>query len=112
MSAFDKTTLKEAVEARRTIYTLNKNAPVDDKRIEEIVTSAIKHVPSSFNSQSTRMVVLLKKDHDKFWEIVEEALKGIVPEDNWESTAGRIAGFKAGYGTVSLRRASASQTAC
>ena len=96
------TNFLEAVANRRSIYTLNKTSPIPDARIEEILTQLVKDVPSSFNSQSARLVLLLKDEHDKFWDIVRDALKAIVPEDKWESTANRIGGFRAGYGTVSF----------
>lgn len=91
---------KDAVLNRRTIYQLTNKSPISDEKIKEIVETAIKHVPSSFNSQSTRLVVLLKEEHSKFWQIVEDILKGIVPEDSWEHTAQRIAGFKNAYGSI------------
>jgi predicted oxidoreductase (fatty acid repression mutant protein) len=92
----------DAVAHRRSIYTLTKSSPISDDRIEAIVSQLVKDVPSSFNSQSSRLVLLLKDEHDKFWDIVRDALKAIVPEDKWESTANRIGGFRAGYGTVSF----------
>jgi predicted oxidoreductase (fatty acid repression mutant protein) len=95
------TNFLEAVANRRSIYALNKNSPISDARIEEIVTQLVKDVPSSFNSQSARLVLLLKDEHDKFWDVVRDILKAIVPEEHWEHTAGRIGGFRAGYGTVS-----------
>ncbi|TKA63297.1 hypothetical protein B0A55_10379 [Friedmanniomyces simplex] len=94
------TTFKDAVVHRRTIYQLNKKAPVDDKQIEEVFRLAIKEVPSSFNSQSARIVVLLKDDHDAFWDIVKDILKAHVPEEQWEHTGARIQGFRNGYGTA------------
>lgn len=97
----DTMILKDAVEHRRTIYQLTKKSTIPDAKIKEIVEAAIKHVPSSFNSQSARLVVLLKDEHDKFWDIVRDILKGMVPEESWESTGNRIAGFKNAYGTVS-----------
>ena len=99
----DTMTFKDAVKHRRTIYQLNKKSPVEDKKIEEIARIAIKDVPSSFNSQSARMVVLLKDEHDKFWDIVKDILKVHVPEDKWEYTGQRIQGFRNAYGTVSLQ---------
>jgi predicted oxidoreductase (fatty acid repression mutant protein) len=54
------------LKERRTYYQLNKEAPISDKEISDIVEQAFLRVPSSFNSQSTRLVVLLNKDHDKF----------------------------------------------
>ena len=95
-----KKSFLEAVKDRRTIYALNKEAPISDKEIVEIVKQAVLHVPSSFNSQSARLVVLLKEEHDKFWDATLEILKTMVPAEQLPSTEGRIAGFKGGYGTV------------
>lgn len=94
-------TFLEAVKARRTIYALNKDVPITDEKITEIAKEIVLHVPSSFNSQSTRVVVLLGKEHDTFWDYALEVLKPMVPEDQFPSTEQRISGFKAGYGTVS-----------
>jgi uncharacterized protein len=94
-------TFFDAVKSRRTYYQLNKEAPISDKQITEIAEKALLHVPSSFNSQSTRLVVLLNKDHETFWEFVLEALKPLVPEEQFPQTEGKINGFKAAYGTVS-----------
>lgn len=97
---------KDAVVHRRTVYQLTQKSPIDDSKIKQIAEAAVKHVPSSFNSQSTRIVVLLKEEHNKFWGIVESILKGIVPEDSWGHTAQRINGFKSAYGSVSATVAS------
>ena len=59
-------TFLDAVKDRRTIYQLNKQAPKSDKEIVDIVNQVVLHVPSSFNSQSTRVVVLLNQEHEKF----------------------------------------------
>lgn len=92
---------KDAVTNRRTIYQLTQKSPIPDSKITQIIEAAVKHVPSSFNSQSARLLVLLKDEHTKFWEIVENILKGIVPADSWDHTAQRINGFKNAYGSVS-----------
>ncbi|KAG9230416.1 Nitroreductase-like protein [Amylocarpus encephaloides] len=94
------TSFLETVKSRRTIYQLSKSSPISDAKIQEIISQAILHVPSSFNSQSTRIVLLVKEEHDKLWEITKEILKAIVPADGWAATEGRLNGFKAAYGTV------------
>jgi predicted oxidoreductase (fatty acid repression mutant protein) len=94
------TNFLEAIHYRRSIYQLTKKSPIEDSKIEEIARKIIKDVPSSFNSQSARIVILLKDDHDKFWDIVRDILKVMVPEDAWSNTEKRISGFRAGYGTV------------
>jgi uncharacterized protein len=100
MAALNANSFLELIKARRSIYALNKDLPITPARIQEIVTEALQHVPSSFNSQSNRVVVLFGAEHDKFWDITTETLKAIVPEDKFESTAGRMAMFKGAAGSV------------
>ncbi|KAH7412214.1 nitroreductase family protein [Phaeosphaeria sp. MPI-PUGE-AT-0046c] len=93
-------TFLEAVKSRRSIYNINKDVPISDEKIIEITKQIVLHVPSAFNSQSTRIVLLLGKEHDTFWDYALEVLKPIVPEAQFCSTEKRIAGFKAGHGTA------------
>jgi uncharacterized protein len=90
-----------AVKARRTYYPLKKESPIDDKRIAEIVSQAVLHAPSPFNSQSSRVVVLLKDEHYKLWEIAKTALKAVVPADQYPATEQKLNMFQGAYGTVS-----------
>ncbi|EME83942.1 uncharacterized protein MYCFIDRAFT_210737 [Pseudocercospora fijiensis CIRAD86] len=100
MPGYDSLTFKDAIKNRRTIYSLTKKSSISDDRIKEIVTQAIHDVPSSFNSQSARLVVLLKEEHDKFWDVVTTILKAHVPEDKWEHTGQRMEMFQGAYGTI------------
>ncbi|WP_342439809.1 nitroreductase family protein [Paenibacillus sp. FSL L8-0436] len=90
----------EAVKERRSIYSLSKETPISDAQIKEIVEAAVLHSPTSFNSQSSRAVVLLGDKHDKLWDITAETLRKIVPTEQFEGTAQKLASFKAGYGSV------------
>ena len=92
----------DVVKERRTYYQLNKEAPVSDERIEQLVKEAVLNVPSAFNSQTARLVVLLREEHDLFWDLVKDALKPIVPAAQFETTEKKLNGFKAAYGTVSV----------
>ena len=94
----------DAVKDRRSIYALNKESPISDEAIEELVKQTVLHVPGFFNTQSARLVVLLKKEHDVFWDMVKEALKPVVPPDQFAATEQRLSMFRGGYGTVSLYR--------
>lgn len=87
---------------RRTYYQLKNSSPVSDARIQEIVKHAILHVPSSFNSQSTRVMILLKAEHEKLWDITKDVLKAVVPPEQLEGTEKKLNGFRAGYGTVCI----------
>ncbi|TDQ43002.1 nitroreductase family protein [Aureibacillus halotolerans] len=89
-----------ALENRRSYYGLNKDHVVSDERIEEVVKHAVKHVPSAFNSQTARVVILLGGDHDKLWDITTDVLKVVVGDGDFSGTQQRMDGFKAAYGTV------------
>jgi len=90
----------DAVSKRRSIYGISKEAVISDDKIVELVQEAVKHTPSSFNSQSTRVVVLLGDNHNKFWDITTNTLRAVVPADQFEPTEQKMGAFKNGYGTV------------
>lgn len=92
----------DLAKQRRSYYPLTKDLPITPARIEEIVKDLIDQIPSSFNSQSNRAVVLFGAEHDKLWDITAEILKPIVPAEQWEGTANKMAMFKAAAGTVCL----------
>ena len=99
-------TLLELVKARRTYYDLKGESPVSDDVIERIVQDSVLHVPSSFNTQTSRVVLLLKEEHKKVWDIALDALEGLVtaghvPKEQFEtSTKPKLESFRAAYGTV------------
>lgn len=95
-------TLQQAAELRRSIYALNKNLPVSTAQIDDIVKHAVLHTPSSFNSQSSRVVVLHGSEHEKLWELTTKALQAIIPASDFEPTQNKMAMFKAAAGTVLL----------
>lgn len=94
-------TFKEALESRRTYYAISNESPVSDKEIKEVINFAVKHVPSSFNSQSTRVVLLLGEHHKKLWNITKDILRKIVPAEAFKGTEAKIdAAFLSGYATI------------
>ncbi len=97
----DLQTFKKIVEKRRSIYGLGNNLPVSNDEIVKLVEHAVLHVPSAFNSQSARVVVLFGDDHKKLWDITEEKLRGIVNDDDqFAQTKQKLDGFRAGAGTI------------
>lgn len=89
-----------AVKERRSIYAISNEQVASDERIKEIIDHAVKYTPSSFNSQSARVVVLLGDKHKKLWDITTDTLKAIVPADQFGPTQEKMDAFGAGYGTV------------
>lgn len=90
----------EALKNRRSIYAISKETVVSDERIQEVIEEAVKHTPSSFNSQSARVVVLLGEQHDQLWNLTKETLRKIVPAEQFGGTEDKMNAFGSGYGTV------------
>lgn len=71
------------------------------QQLINILDNALLNLPSAFNMQSTRLVLLLDRHHREFWDIVAETLRPMVPPDQFPRTSKKIAtSFAAGYGTV------------
>ena len=93
--------LKEALEQRRSYYSLKAGSPIPDAEIEGIVRFAVKHTPSAFNSPSSRLVLLLPDHHAALWRIVKQTLQTVVPPQAFARTEEKIdRSFASGYGTV------------
>ncbi|MDR1406937.1 MAG: nitroreductase family protein [Tannerella sp.] len=100
-----KRSFKEAVMHRRSYYNIDRDIEdiisVSDDKIREIMEFAVLYVPSAFNSQSSRIVLLLGEDHKKLWIITKDALRKIVDPENFAATENKIdTRFATGYGTV------------
>ena len=67
-------TFAEALEHRRSYYSISNDSPVLDEEIVHIIRTAVKYVPSAFNSQTTRVVLLLGDEHQKLWRIVKNSI--------------------------------------
>ncbi|KAI5290707.1 hypothetical protein KEM54_000679 [Ascosphaera aggregata] len=102
----DLASFQKLVEERRTIYSLNDQTTVPDAEIVSIVKHSVKHVPSAFNTQSTRTVILLNEEHKKLWTETDKIFQGLVesgavPKEMYEGyTKGKLEKFKAAKGTV------------
>lgn len=92
---------EEALKHRRTYYSITNQSPISDEEIEKVIHLAVTHVPSAFNSQSTRAVLLLGEHHKKLWNIVKDSLRKMVPPEVFKTTEAKIDNcFACGYGTI------------
>ncbi|KAJ5469639.1 hypothetical protein N7539_009257 [Penicillium diatomitis] len=91
----------QGMQNRRSIYSFTNESTISDDRIEELVSQTILHTPSPFNSQSARLVVLLKEQHERLWDLALEVATASVPPEQLENLyKPRTAMFRAGYGTI------------
>lgn len=85
---------------RRTQYALGRNVAQPHAELEALIKEAIRLSPSSFNSQSSRAVILFGGESEKFWQLTEDALRAIVPAEAFAPTEAKMKSFAAGVGTV------------
>ena len=90
----------DQIKQRRTIYAIGKNVSKDQSAIEQIIQDAVRHSPSAFNSQTSRVVTLYGASHTKFWNMIREALRKVVPAEAFANTDAKINSFEAGFGTA------------
>lgn len=88
------------IKTRRSQYALGKELAIPQEQVTQLIQETIKNTPSSFNSQSSRAVILYGKQSDLFWDIVKNELKKLVPADAFATTEQKINSFAAGAGTI------------
>ena len=90
----------DLIERRRSNYDLGRNVTITQDQITKLIETVVHYNPSSYNSQSTKVVVLYNQEHERFWDLVEDELKKIVEPERFGPTQKKMAGFKNAYGTV------------
>lgn len=91
----------EMMKERRTIYNIDSSLPISQEKLITLVKEAVKEAPSSFNSQTSRVVILFGDEHKKLWHnITKETLKEIVAKEIFTTTEKKIDSFAAGAGTI------------
>ena len=91
----------QAIGHRRTCYHLGPHQLVATDEIIDMLDTVLLNIPSAFNGQSTRLVLLMGEHHLRLWEIVKQRLAEIVATENFERTREKIDScFAAGCGTI------------
>ncbi len=85
---------------RRTRYGLAKSTTVSNDAVRALVEEAVQVVPSAFNAQTQRVVVLFDDASDKFWDLTREELRKVAPAEGFENTIAKLESFKQGNGTI------------
>ena len=62
----DCQTLQHAAGTCRPVCALNRKLPLP-------AADAVRHAPPAFSSQSARLPVLFSTEHEKLWDITENA---------------------------------------
>jgi uncharacterized protein len=100
MSCKESDHMIELLKKRRTQYSLGNKLPLSEAEVDGLIREVIRHTPSSFNSQSSRAVILFGEQSTSLWRLVKETLRAIVPAASFDATNAKIDRFAAGAGTV------------
>lgn len=92
--------LLTVIQQRRSIYALSDQITVSENDLTARITDVVKNVPSPFNMQDQRVIILYGDEHKKLWSIVMETLRARVPAEKFAPTEAKINGFAAAAGSI------------
>lgn len=94
-------TYLQALQARRSNYDLSATSSLSDHELEQLLADALLLSPTGFNSQSGRIVLLLKEKHELFWDLVIQAIeKEIGNTPAFAQSQAKITKLRNSYGTI------------
>lgn len=88
------------VEKRRSVYAIGNHTELSNKEIVDRIREVMKDVPTAFNSQTTRLVVVFGEDNVKLWDHIIDVQKDVLEGPSREMMLGVMEGAKGGVGTV------------
>lgn len=58
-------TFLNSIQNRRSIYGISNASALSDAQLQALVETAVTHVPSAFNAQTSRVILLTGESHKK-----------------------------------------------
>nr|XP_019015138.1 uncharacterized protein I206_01226 [Kwoniella pini CBS 10737]OCF53919.1 hypothetical protein I206_01226 [Kwoniella pini CBS 10737] len=93
--------LISAIEERRSYYVINNQCDITQDQVADLTKNVLKHVPSMFNMQSTRIIVLFGDHHRKLWDLVIASLKLADTEMQlFSKVIDKLRSLQNGFGTL------------
>lgn len=92
--------LLDYMKQRRTVKSLGKRVIYSRDYITRLIQESVLCCPSALNSQSVRVVILNDKAHHKFWEMVKDVQRKVLPQHIVESAILKIDRCSNAFGTV------------
>lgn len=86
---------------RRSNYNLSAESTVSDAELQSILEHAVKHSPTAYNSQTSRVVLTLGTKHQELWSQVLDAYIPAIGDDS-----GSQQGFRLNTGAEGKSRTS------
>lgn len=92
----------EVAAKRRSHYSLGAEWMSPKEEVEKLLESVLRLLPTHFNSQSVRIVLLTGEAHTKHWELIETILIDKLGKKRYdETTRAKVHNaFMSGVGTV------------
>lgn len=90
----------DVIQSRRSNHHLTNELLQPKEELIQHLESVLEATPSSFNSQSQRMVVLFGESHQYFWNQVIDAIAKLVTPEQLPKSKQKINQFADALGTV------------
>lgn len=74
----------EIIRERRSVYDLTDDVDISNEELKYFFEDILTYSPSSMNSQSTKIVLLLDEAGRNFWNKVKENARGNVNEEKFK----------------------------
>lgn len=94
--------LRKLMQERKSVYKIGRQTEVSPDQVAERLEEVVTDIPSAFNSQSPRLVLISGEKHEKVWDLIDASQKEALRPDSYASMATRFADAKKGLGTVLL----------
>lgn len=91
---------KDLIKKRRSVYEVGKDTDLSPEEIHEYIQEVVKEVPTAFNSQSTRVVIVTGAANEAVWDEIHRAQKEALDKDMYDFMAPRFENSKKALGTV------------
>lgn len=91
----------EAFKTRRSNYDLTNQLSITLPELEQLLAQTLELSPTGFNSQSSRIVVLVEQKHEMFWDLVLAGIKKEIGDTPaFEKSKDKIANLRRSAGTI------------
>lgn len=91
---------KDLLTKRRSQYAIGANTDVTAADVTAALNEVIPQVPSAFNSQATRVVVVSGENNVKLWELIKNAQKDVLDEATLNYMTPIMDGARDAVGTI------------
>lgn len=96
-----KRSAEKTSEDQQIHYVVCNESAMSEEHFEHLMHHATSIVPSAFNTQATRLVLLTGKPNQQFWSLVRDTLQALIPEEIFAQTRLKIdQQFANSYGTI------------